>query len=536
MGPNEEYDFIIVGAGSAGCVLADRLSQDGRNTVAVVEAGGPDSSLVVKIPAGAMRAAGNPDYDWCYMSEPDPTRDQRTDAWPRGRVVGGSSSINGQLYVRGQAEDYDAWAAQGNTGWSYQDVLPYFKDIEHYVGDSSDDLRGTEGPLHIEPLRKPHLLSSAFVAAAAETGVPAIQDYNGASQEGAAIVQVTQKRGWRESASKAFLRRALKRENVHLITNALVSGIDLEGKVACGITYSSDGVTKTLRARREVILSAGAIGSPQLLMLSGIGPADHLQELGIDVVQNISGVGQNLQEHSGVWVVQEVVDTVRTVNQDYNFMGVVRNGLRFLIDGTGAAASPPAQATAFIRSGPHEATPDVQVLFTPLGYTIEGQDVVPMSSPAMMCVPTVCHPDSRGEIKLAKPSAEAAPLILPQLLGDDRDCARLQAACEWVRKVFEAPSMKPYAKAEQFPGPQVNSDTDWRDLFRAAAGPVFHVTSTCKMGSGPDGVVDAALRVRGIDKLRVADASIMPRITSGNTNAPAMMIGAKAADLILQAI
>lgn len=534
MGSTEKYDFIIVGAGSAGCVLADRLSQDGRRTVAVVEAGGPDSSLVVKIPAGAMRASGNPDFDWCYMSEPDPTRDQRTDAWPRGRVVGGSSSTNGQLWVRGQAEDYDAWAAQGNTGWSYEDVLPYFKDLEHYTGDSTDGLRGTSGPLHVELLRKPHLLSSAFVAAASETGIPAIPDYNGASQEGASIVQVTQKRGWRQSASRAFLRSALKRKNVRLIVNALVKSIDLEGKVARGITYSSGGVTKKLQARREVILSAGAIGSPQLLMLSGIGPADHLQDMGIEVAENLPGVGQNLQEHSGVWIVQDVVDTVRTVNQEYNFMGAVRNGLRFLIDGTGAAASPPAQATAFIRSSAQEATPDIQVLFTPLGYTIEGQDVKPMSSPAMMCVPTVCHPDSRGEIKLGQPSAETAPLILPRLLSDDRDSARLQAACEWVRKVFTAPSMKPFAMAEQFPGPDVHSDADWRELFRAAAGPVFHVTSTCKMGSDADSVVDASLRVRGIDNLRVADASIMPRITSGNTNAPAMMIGAKAADLILE--
>ncbi|WP_321326103.1 GMC family oxidoreductase N-terminal domain-containing protein [uncultured Parasphingorhabdus sp.] len=534
MKATDEFDYIIVGAGSAGCVLADRLSHNGRYTVAVVEAGGPDSSLIVKIPAGAMKASGNPDFDWCYMSEPDPTRDQRTDAWPRGKVVGGSSSTNGQLWVRGQAEDYDAWAAQGNAGWSYNDVLPYFRELESYTGVSDDGLRGADGPLHVEELRKPHILSSAFVAAASETGIPAIADYNGANQEGASIVQVTQKRGWRQSASKAFLRRALKRKNVHLIVNALVRKIDIEDKIARGITYSSNGATKSLRARQEVILSAGAIGSPQLLMLSGLGPGDHLRERGIDVVENLPGVGQNLQEHSGIWVVQEVVDTVRTVNQDYNLMGIVRNGLRFLIDGTGAAASPPAQATAFIRSGPQEATPDVQVLFTPLGYSIEGQEVVPMASPAMMCVPTVCHPDSRGEIRLKSASATDAPLIFPRLLSDDRDSARLQAACEWVRKLFEAPSMKPYAKAEQFPGPQVDSDADWRALFRAAAGPVFHVTSTCAMGSGPDSVVDADLRVRGVGRLRVADASIMPRITSGNTNAPAMMIGAKAADLILR--
>ena len=268
MKPTDEYDYIIVGAGSAGCVLADRLSQNGRYTIAVVEAGGPDTSLVVKIPAGAMRASGNPDFDWCYMSEPDPTRDERTDAWPRGRVVGGSSSTNGQLWVRGQAEDYDAWSAEGNSGWSYDDVLPYFKDLENYTGASTEDLRGTEGPLHVEMLRKPHQLSSAFVAAASETGIPAIQDYNGANQEGASIVQVTQKRGWRQSASKAFLRRALKRNNVELIVNALVLGIDIEDKVARGITYSSDGVTKSLRARQEVILSAGAIGSLIFLTVS----------------------------------------------------------------------------------------------------------------------------------------------------------------------------------------------------------------------------------------------------------------------------
>ncbi len=536
MPARQEYDYIIVGAGSAGCVLADKLSRDGKHTVAIVEAGGKDNSLVVKIPAGAMKAAGNPDFDWCYVSEPDPTRGGRTDAWPRGRVVGGSSSTNGQLYVRGQAEDYDAWATQGNKGWSYDDVLPYFKDIEGYAEETHSELRGTKGKLHIEKLRKPHMLSEAFVEAAAQTGIPANPDYNGASQEGAAIVQVTQKRGWRQSSSTAFLKPALQRKNVHLIVDALVERIDLEGKVARGITYTSEGESKTITARREVILAAGAIGSPQLLMLSGIGPADHLKDLGIGVTANLAGVGQNMQEHSGVWIVQQVVDSVRTVNQEYNLMGAVRNGLRYIIDGTGAAASPPAQATAFIRSSEREATPDVQVLFTPLGYTIEGQDVVPMSTPAMMCVPTVCHPDSRGEIKLAAANAASAPLILPQLLNDDRDCARLQAACEWVREVFCAPSMKPYAMGEQFPGPQISSGEEWRELFRAAAGPVYHVTSTCAMGSGPQSVVDDQLRVHGIERLRVVDASIMPRITSGNTNAPAMMIGAKGADLILQAV
>ena len=529
-----EFDYVIVGAGSAGCVLADRLSENGRFSVAVVEAGGDDSSLVVKIPAGAMKAAGNPKFDWCYTSEPDPTRNDRVDAWPRGRVVGGSSSTNGQLWVRGQREDYDNWQAQGNAGWSFDDVLPYFQSLEDYDDPDADPSRSTDGPLHVEMLRKPHMLSSAFVSAAAQTGVPAIGDYNGASQEGASIVQVTQKRGWRQSSSKAFLSRALKRGNVHLIVDALVEGIALEGKTAKGINYSRNGQSKQVRARKEVILCAGAIGSPQLLMLSGIGPASHLSELGIETVQDLAGVGQNLQEHSGVWLVQKVDDNVRTVNMEYNLPGMVRNGLRFLIDGTGAAASPPAQATAFIRSADHEPSPDVQVLFTPLGYTIDGQSVVPMSTPAMMCVPTVCHPDSRGEIKLAEASAKVSPLILPRLLSDERDCARLQAACEWVRDVFKAPAMQPYSLSEEFPGAAVTSDEDWRELFKAAAGPVYHVTSTCSMGTDPESVVDSSLCVHGIAGLRVADASIMPRITSGNTNAPAMMIGAKAADMILQ--
>lgn len=538
MSQRQEFDFVIVGAGSAGCVLAEKLSACGKYTVAVVEAGARDTSLMVKIPAGAMRLGGNPDFDWCYMSQPDPSREGRSDAWPRGKVVGGSSSINGQLWVKGQDEDYDAWADAGNAGWSATDVAPYFRSIEHFAGPDADDVRGTDGPLHIEPLRKPHLLTEAFVAAAAQTGLPVTSDYNGVQQEGAGIAQVTQKRGLRTNSSTAFLKRALKRKNVQLITKALVRSIVIEGKQARGIIYSQGGNTQTLHARREVILSAGAINSPQLLMLSGIGPAQHLRDVGVEVVHDLPGVGQNMQEHPGVWVAQDVVSSVRTINQEANALGVLRNGLRFLIDGTGAAATPPAQGTAFIRSGPGAASPDVQVLFTPIGYTIEGKDVKPMATPAMMAVPCVCHPDSRGHLQLASASAEDKPLIHPNLLGDERDLARLRGACRWVRDLFNAPAMKPYAVRETLPGPDVQSNEEWDALFRAAAGPVYHISSTCAMGSGGSqnsmSVVDDRLRVHGISGLRVADNAIMPRITSGNTQAPAMMIGAKAAAMIMK--
>lgn len=527
-------DYIIVGAGAAGCVLAEALSQDQNCRIVVLEAGGGDWSPILNIPAGKVYALGNPKYDWRYRTEPDPTRNSKVDVWPRGKVVGGSTSINGLFFVRGNAADFDDWASLGNAGWAYKDVLPYFKKIESYSGGDAE-FRGRHGRQRISDVPAPHKLSSLFVEAAVESGIPRAMDYNGPDQEGAALAQTTIHSGFRQSASKAFLHDALKRPNVELIKNATADRINVVDGTAKSVTYRRQGKKRTLHANCEVILCAGAIASPQLLMLSGIGPRNHLSDVGIETIIDLPGVGENLQEHCGVWIMHGVRKGIRTANMDYNAWGILKHGLRYLLTLDGQAATPTSQALAFIKTSEAERAPDVQIHFMPMGYDISGSAISVLDSPAMMAVPNVSRPRSRGTLCLRSNDPLQPPLINPRLLDYKEDIERLIAACRAVRKIFETETFSGIAENEIFPGPDVQTDKEWEDVLRTHVGPVFHIAGTCKMGSDDLSVVGSDLRVHGVGNLRVIDASIMPVITSGNTNAPTMMIAAKGADLIKQA-
>lgn len=534
MKDKDSCDYVIIGAGAAGCILAEALSQDPERRIVVLEAGGKDWSPILHVPAGKIYALGNKKYDWRYKTEPDPTRKNKVEVWPRGKVAGGSTSINGLFFVRGNASDFDYWASLGNTGWAYNDVLPYFKKIESYSG-GDDKFRGRNGELRISDVPAPHRLSSLFVDAAAEAGIPKAIDYNGPDQEGASLAQTTIHSGFRQSASKAFLRKALKRSNINLITHAIVEAINIVNGTAKSVTYRHRGETRTLHADCEVILCAGAIASPQLLMLSGIGPRNHLSEVGIDTKIDLPGVGQNLQEHGGIWMTHGVRKGIRTANMDYNAWGIIKHGLRYLLTLDGQVATPTSQALAFIKTSAAERVPDAQIHFMPMGYDIGGSSITVLDTPAMMAVPNVSRPRSRGTVCLGSNDPLQPPLIYPRLLDDKEDIERLIAACKIVRRVFSTETFSGVAESEIFPGPDVQTDKEWEDVLRKHVGPVFHIAGTCKMGSDEMSVVGSDLRVHGVKKLRVIDASIMPVITSGNTNAPTMMIAAKGADLIKQA-
>ena len=435
MNDRVSFDYIIVGAGVAGCVLAEALSKDSNCHVCVLEAGGSDWSPILQIPPGKVFALGNPKFDWCYRTEPDPTRNNKVEVWPRGKVVGGSTSINGLFNVRGNPTDFDDWASLGNEGWAYEDVLPYFKQIESYDG-GEEDYRGRNGRLRITDVPAPHMLSSLFVDAAYEAGIPRVADYNGCDQEGASLAQTTIHSGFRQSASRAFLRDALTRPNVTLITYAYVEAVNIDAGLMTGVTYRKRGETKRLIAEREVLLCAGAVATPQLLMLSGIGPRDHLEDMGIETMVDLPGVGENLQEHCGIWIMQGVRKGIRTANMDYNLFGILKHGLRYLLTRGGQVATPTSQALAFIKTRPTEHIPDAQIHFMPMGYSIGDNAIKVLPTPAMMAVPNVSCPKSRGSIRLSSRDPHVPPRIHPRLLDHEEDMQRLISACKIVRKIF----------------------------------------------------------------------------------------------------
>jgi choline dehydrogenase len=526
-----EFDYIIVGAGSAGCVLANRLTADGKYSVLLLEAGPEDSRLWIHIPLGYGRLFKEKAVNWMYQTEPEPGLNGRNVFQPRGKVLGGSSSINGLLYVRGQHEDYDRWRQHGNLGWGFDDVLPYFKKAEDQTR-GGDDFHGVGGPLPVSDWRHADPLSAAFVDASAEVGFPRNPDFNGATQEGAGFFQTTTKGGRRASAAVAYLRPAKARPNLHVETSALAERVLFEGRRAVGVAYRSAGIPRTARARKEVLISGGAFNSPQLLQLSGVGPADLLHQHGIEVVLDAPGVGNDLQDHMQVRVVMRCSQAITLNDIVNNPVRKVLTGLRYAAFRTGPLTIAAGTSGAFFRTNPRLATPDIQIHFLPFSTDKMGEKLHPFSG----FTASVCQlrPESRGSLRIKSADPAAPPEIRINYLASDVDRATNVEGLKILRKILHARALAPYVVEEVDPGDKVTSDEALLAYCRARGTTIYHPTSTCRMGNDPLAVVDQRLRVRGVDGLRVIDASVMPDLVSGNTNAPVIMIAEKASDLILQ--
>ena len=528
-----EYDYVIVGAGSAGCLLANRLSADAKSRVLVLEAGGSDNWIWFHIPVGYLFAIGNPRSDWCFKTEPEPGLNGRVLNYPRGKAIGGSSSINAMIYMRGQAADYDHWRQLGLSGWGWDDVLPYFKQHEnHFLGDSGKF--GTDGELLIAQPRVRWDLLDAFRAAAAQAGIKSITDFNTGDNEGCSAFHVNQKRGRRWSAASAFLKPALKRGNVRLETGCLVEGIMFEGRRAVGVRWRKNGEARSARCRGEVVLAAGAIGSPHIMLLSGVGPAEHLRECGIAVVADRPGVGANLQDHLQLRMIYKV-DGISTLNERYYApLGLTRMLFEYALFRRGPLTMAPSQLGLFTRSDPDQERANLQYHVQPLSLDKFGDPL--HRFPAFTASVANVRPTSRGSVRLRSRDAADAPMIKPNYLSTDQDRRIAATAIRLTRRIAAQPALKPYHPDEYLPGASI-PDNDEAALIKAAGDvgtTIFHPVGTAKMGlpSDPMMVVDAALRVAGVERLRVADASVMPAITSGNTNAPTMMIAEKGAALI----
>ncbi|MCC7273986.1 MAG: choline dehydrogenase [Alphaproteobacteria bacterium] len=528
----DEFDFIVVGAGSAGCVLANRLSENGAYRVLLLEAGPRDTNPWIHVPVGYVKNIRNPAVNWCYETEPDPGINGRRAFWPRGRVLGGSSSINGLIYIRGQKEDYDHWRQLGNRGWSYEDVLPYFKRSEGQQR-GANDLHGADGPLSVEDLRQRHELCEAFIAAAEAAGYPRNDDFNGAVQEGAGYYQLTNRNGRRCSTAVAYLRPAERRPNLAIATGALASRILLDGRAAVGVEYRQGGTTRQARARREVILAGGAINSPQLLQLSGIGPAEHLRTLGIQVAHDLPGVGRNLQDHFQARIVYRCTRPI-TVNDDARSLWRRgRMAVEYALWRRGAMTIGAGLAGLFARTRPELATPDVQYHF--ILFSSDASGAAPHPFPGFTNSVCQLRPESRGTVMIRSADPAAPPAIQPNYLSTETDRRTIVDGLKLARRIAEQAPLRPYIAGEYLPGAGSASDDDLLAFARETGSTIYHPTSTCTMGSGPMAVVDEQLRVHGMGRLRVVDCSIMPTVVSGNTNAPAVMIGEKASDMILAA-
>ncbi|MGR4866034.1 GMC family oxidoreductase [Caulobacter sp. LARHSG274] len=525
------FDYIIVGAGSAGCVLANRLSESGRHRVLLLEAGGADLNPWIHIPLGYGKLFTDPSVNWLYETEPQSALDGRRIRQPRGKVLGGSSSINGLVYIRGQRQDFDGWRQRGNVGWGYDDVLPYFRKAENQAR-GADAFHGAGGPLPVSDQCEPHPLCEAFIDAAQQAGVPRNDDFNGAEQEGAGYYQTTSRGGMRVSSAVAYLNPAKRRPNLVVVTRALVTRVVIEARRAVGVEWRRGEERFTARASGEVILASGAIGTPQILQLSGVGPGAHLQRTGVEVVHDLAGVGADLQDHLQVRMVYRCKQAV-TVNDDLrNPLRTLGVGARYLFQRKGPLTVSAGYAGAFLRTDPRLASPDIQVHFINFSTTKMGDRLHGFSG----FTASTCHlqPESRGAVMIKTPDPHDAPAIDPNYLATETDRRANVEGLKLMRRIMAGAAMAPFLDSEIEPGPDLADDAALLAYCRATGSSIYHPTCTARMGDDPGGVVDARLRVRGIDGLRVADGSIMPAVVSGNSHAAIVMIGEKAAAMILE--
>ncbi|WLI90726.1 choline dehydrogenase [Massilia sp. R2A-15] len=533
------FDYIIVGGGSAGCVLANRLSADPAVRVCLLEAGPADSSPFIRVPLGIVGLMMSKKLNWQYFTEPQQQLGGRRLFWPRGKTLGGSSSTNAMIYTRGNRADYDHWAALGNPGWGFDDVLPLFLRSEHHE-DGASPLHGSGGPLNVAPLRSPNVLSRAFIDAAMQAGFPFNADFNGPEQEGVNCYEVTQKNGERWSAARAYLHPALARPNLTVLTGALAERVLFDGKRATGVAYRRGGTVASIAASREVLLAGGAINSPQLLMLSGIGEPQELARHGIALRHALPGVGRNLQDHLDVLVVQRCRLPVSLGLSLRTLPAQVKRLYDYIVHRSGALTSNSAEAGGFVKSRAQQELPDIQFHFTPArldghartlrsaAFTLWGHGYALHACPL--------RPASRGRITLRSADPAAAPLIDPNYLSERADLEAMIDCVRAARRVLAAAPFDPFRGAEIFPGSEVQSDAEIEAFIRRKAETIYHPVGTCKMGADPMAVVDHRLKVHGVEGLRVIDASIMPTLIAGNTNAPTMMIAEKGADMILSTL
>ena len=528
-----EFDYVVVGAGSSGCVVANRLSQCGRYSVALIEAGPSDNNPWIHVPVGYFKTMGNPKSDWCYKTQPDPGIAGRSIPWPRGRVLGGSSSINGLLYVRGQPQDFDTWSQLGCTGWSWDDVLPYFKRSEKWDGVDDSGLRGKDGPLSVQSSRLNRDIVDNWVDAAVTAGYQRNYDYNGFDQEGVGHFQLTMKGGRRCSAAAAYLTPFKSRKNLQIITNAQTKKVNIVNGRASSVEIDTKNNIDTISAKKEIILSAGSIGSPQILMLSGIGSGEELQNLGISVIRDLGGVGKNLQDHLQARPIFKTdLSTINTETSNYAKKALI--GLQYILTQRGPMTMAASLGTGFLKTEDHLETPDIQFHIQPFSADMPSKG--PHKFSAFTASVLQLRPESKGHLTLKSPNYLDHPDIHPNYLATATDCKTIVKGVQIARKIAEHEPLKKHILEEYAPGSDVplNDEEGTLDWVRRTAVTIYHPSGTCKMGTDEMSVVTPTLKVRGLEGLRVADASIMPSITSGNTNAPAIMIGEKASDLILE--
>ena len=532
----ENFDYIIIGAGSAGCILANRLSESGKYSICLIEAGPSDYNPFIHIPAGFIKTLYNPKVNWMYKAEPSYWTANRSIDVPRGKTLGGSSSINGHIYNRGQRMDYDSWAQKGNNGWGYFDVLPYFKRCEQRIGYGDDTFRGREGVLQVTDLNYQHPLCDAFIAGAGELGIPINNDYNGAVQEGISYVQRTTYKRRRVSTARAFLHPVKSRSNLEIKTNTLVCRVVVENKKALGVELRGKGNQSNenyISANREVIISAGAINSPHLLQLSGIGSSELLKSIGVEVLHELSGVGENLRDHYAPRFCGRVKN-LSTINEQSKGLAMVGEVVKYFLGGKSILNLSPSMVYGFWHSNPGLKTNDLQFVFAPASYKLGNHGLL-ADHPGFTVAAWQHRPESKGWVRARSADPIEQPLIQPNYLSEEVDRKVTVAAMKLSRELMQSNALKPFFDGEEYPGAEIQSDDELLDAARHWGSTTYHVMGTCRMGpaSDPTAVVDDTLKVRGIESLRVIDASIMPSMLSANLNAGTMMIAEKGADLIL---